>query len=57
MEGHEVKKILTFKEYSEFQSVANNEEYRRNVSFYDPRKGWVLDLSRKIKEHKEEQNS
>lgn len=57
MEGHQVKKILTFKEYSEFNSVADTESYRRNVSFYDPSKGWVLDLSRKIKEHKEDENS
>lgn len=52
-----MKKILTFKEYSEFNSVADTESYRRNVSFYDPSKGWVLDLSRKIKEHKEEEIS
>jgi len=42
-----MKKILTFKEYSEFNRVASNEEYSRNVSFYDPVKGWVLDLNRK----------
>jgi hypothetical protein len=42
-----MKKILTFKEYSEFNRVASNEEYSRNVSFYDPVKGWVLDLERK----------
>lgn len=54
MEGFEVKKILTFREYSEFLSVANKEDYRWNVSFYDPSKGWVLDLSRQIKEQKDE---
>jgi hypothetical protein len=45
-----MKKILTFKEYAEFNRVASSEQYSRNVSFYDPMKGWVLDLSRKIKE-------
>jgi hypothetical protein len=49
-----MKKILTFKEYSEFLAVAENESYRRNVSYYDPMKGWILDLSRKIKESKQE---
>lgn len=40
-------KILTFKEYAEFNRVASNEKYSRNVSFYDPVKGWVLELERK----------
>lgn len=40
-------KILTFKEYAEFNRVASSEKYSRNVSFYDPVKGWVLELERK----------
>jgi len=40
--------IMTFQEYNEFEKLALKEQYRRNVSYYDPCKGWVLDLSRKI---------
>lgn len=41
-------KIQTFKEYADFVREASKAEYKRNVSYYDPTKGWVLDLSRKI---------
>ena len=49
-----MKKILTFKEYTDFIKVAGEEQYRRNVSFYNPQEGWVLDLSRKIKDEDSE---
>ena len=45
-----MKKILTFKEYNEFERVANNSKYKRNISFYNPMECWVLDLHRKKKE-------
>jgi len=45
-----MNKILTFKEYSEFNRIASKEEYSRNVSFYDPVKGWILDLGRKTED-------
>lgn len=52
-----MKKILTFKEYSEFNRVASNQEYSRNVSFYDPSKGWVLDLERKQEPEQDSEES
>lgn len=52
------KKILTFKEYAEFDRVASKERYKRNVSFFDPVEGWVLDLHKKKDEiNEEEENS
>ena len=42
-----MSKILTFREYQEFDRVSSKEEYRRNISYYDPQKGWVLDLGKK----------
>lgn len=40
--------IMTFREYKDFDKESSKEEYRRNISYYDPTKGWVLDLSHKI---------
>lgn len=51
------KKILTFKEYAEFDRVASKEKYKRNVSFFDPTEGWVLDLHKKKADITEEENS
>jgi hypothetical protein len=54
MEGLEMKKIMTFKEYDEFNKVSSEEQYRRNVTYYDPMEGWVIDLKRKAKDFKSE---
>lgn len=48
--------MMTFKEYKDFQREAVKEQYKRNVSYYDPTKGWVLDLNRKINSHVENSN-
>lgn len=40
--------IMTFREYKDFVREASKDEYQRNVSYYDPSKGWVLDLNHKI---------
>lgn len=40
--------IMTFREYKDFDREARKEEYKHNVSYYDPMRGWVLDLDRKI---------
>lgn len=45
--------IMTFREYSDFLVEANKEEYRNNVSYYDPIDGWVLNLKRKYHESKD----
>lgn len=45
-----MKKIMTFKEYADYEEVASKEKYRRNVSYYNPTEGWVLDLRRKKEE-------
>jgi hypothetical protein len=39
---------MTFKEYKDFENVAGQQEYRNNVTYYDPTKGWIIDLKRKI---------
>lgn len=44
--------IMTFKEYKDFEEVASDKKYARNVSYYDPSKGWVLDLENKIPDNK-----
>lgn len=43
-----MKNMMTFKEYADLARFASNDKYRRNVTYYDPCKGWVLDLTRKI---------
>ena len=43
--------VMTFREYADFTKEAQKEQYQRNVSYYDPQRGWVLDLSRKINIH------
>jgi hypothetical protein len=39
--------LMTFKEYSDFLRVAEQTEFRENISYYDPTKGWVLNVRRK----------
>lgn len=38
---------MTFLEYSEFERISSKEDFKRNISFYDPTKGWVLDPNKK----------
>lgn len=45
-----MKNIMTFKEYADYEKVASKEKYRRNVSYYNPTEGWMLDLRRKNEE-------
>ena len=40
--------LMTFREYKDFNREASKTQYQRNVSYYDPTQGWVLDLNHKI---------
>lgn len=40
--------IMTFREYNDFDKFCENKKFQRNVSYYDPQKGWILDLDHKI---------
>jgi hypothetical protein len=48
--------IMTFKEYKDFEREAVKEQYRRNVSYYDPMRGWVLDTSWKLNTDRQNSN-
>ncbi len=37
-----MKKIMTFKEYSQLINAATYRYEQSNISYYDPTKGWVL---------------
>lgn len=37
-----MKKIMTFKEYSQMMEAALYRYDQSNISYYDPTKGWVL---------------
>lgn len=37
-----MKKIMTFKEYSQLMDAATYRYEQSNISYYDPTKGWVL---------------
>ena len=41
------KQIMSFKEYADFNRAASSEQYKRNVTYYDPCQGWVIDVRRK----------
>jgi hypothetical protein len=56
MKGLNVNNLMTFKEYDEFNKVSSEEQYRRNVTYYDPMEGWIIDLKRKAKDFKSEQS-
>lgn len=53
-----MKKIMTFKEYSQMMDAALYRFEQSNISYYDPTKGWVLAFNetKKIKPEKEVQN-
>ncbi|MCA6385519.1 MAG: hypothetical protein IM620_18740 [Cytophagales bacterium] len=44
-----MKKIMTFKEYSQMMDAALFRYEENNISYYDPTKGWVLTFESKKK--------
>jgi hypothetical protein len=43
------KKLLTFREYSEFDMAGSDDKLKDVISYFDPTKGWVLDPNRIFK--------
>ena len=42
------RKLMTFREYSDFDRTCSHPKYKRNITYYDPTEGWVIDLSRVV---------
>jgi len=40
---------MSFLEYSEFETISNEPRFKRNVSYFDPTKGWVINPNRYIR--------
>lgn len=51
-----MKKILTFKEYSQMMEAALYRYDQSNISYYDPTKGWVLAFNESKKSKAEKEN-